>query len=176
MVSSVPLGTRMLVQLWKLAIPKKMGKNMRFATVAFISIFIGCLGAQTSQTETRTAKTTTTAATNPVDLNGTLFDQNCYTTHFREQETNTNQNTTTTTVTTKVSTDCPVTASTTTYALMTPDGRIVRFDADSNREVRRMMKSEPGLYEEMKFHRPIQVHVVAMPNGDVMVIKEIKPD
>ncbi|MEI9973626.1 MAG: hypothetical protein WDO73_17220 [Ignavibacteriota bacterium] len=82
---------------------------MKVATIAMLSVFVSCLGAQTSsQSETKTTTTTTSA---PVNLDGTLVDQNCYTTHSHSKETNSNANSTTTTVTTKDSSDCPVTSS-----------------------------------------------------------------
>lgn len=147
---------------------------MKFATVAMFSIFVGCLGAQTSQqSET---KTTTTTTTTPVNLDGTLIDQSCYSTHTHTKETNSEPNSTTTTVTTKDSTNCPVTTSTKTFSLVTPDGKVVRFDDASNARVVEMMKSDKDFNDDLNGHRPVKVRVVAMPNGDVMVVKEIKAD
>jgi hypothetical protein len=37
-----------------------------------------------------------------------------------------------------------------------------------------MMKSNKVWSSDIKGHKPVKVHVVAMPNGEVMVIKEIK--
>jgi hypothetical protein len=139
-----------------------------------LSIFVGCLGAQTSsQSETRTTTTTTAA---PVNLDGTLVDQSCYTTHSHSKETNSDPNSTTTTVTTKDTSDCPVTTSTKTFGLLTPDGKMVRFDDASNSRVIEMMKSDRDFNGDMNQHRPVKVRVVAMPNGDVMVVKEMKRD
>ncbi len=148
---------------------------MKLAGIAVLSIFIGCLGAQTSQ-KTETQTTTTTTSNNPVNLDGTLVDQGCYTTHTQEKQSNSDQNSTTTTVTTKVTTECPVTTTTTSYGLLTPDGRMVRFDDASNSRVMEMMKSDRGFSEDINGRRPVRVRVVAMPNGDMMVIKEIKRD
>jgi hypothetical protein len=152
---------------------------MKLVNVCLIPIFAGCLlaqtSAQTSQTQTTTT-TTTSGATDPVDLNGTLVDQSCYTTHTQTKETNSDQNSTTTTVTNKTSTDCPVTASTTAFSLLTPDGKIVRFDDASNTRVVEMMRSDRDFSDEINRHRPVKVRVVAMRNGDVMVVKEIKAD
>jgi hypothetical protein len=134
---------------------------MRLATVAVISIFAGCLCAQTEQTNT-------------VNLDGTLIDQGCYTTHTQNKETTTNQGVTTTTETTKVTTECPVTTTSSTFALMTPDGKMVRFDDSSNAKVVEMIKSNKDWQDNITGHKPVKVHVVAMPNGDYMVIKEIK--
>jgi hypothetical protein len=147
---------------------------MKFATVAMFSIFVGCLGAQTSpQTETKTTTTTTTEA---INLDGTLIDQGCYNTHSQSKETNSDANSTTTTVTTKDTTNCPVTTSTKAFSLVTPDGKLVRFDDASNARVVEMVKSNKDFTNDINGHRPVKVRVVAMPNGDVMVIKEIKAD
>jgi hypothetical protein len=146
---------------------------MKLITTAML-FFVGCLGAQTSQ-QSESKTTTTTAATNaPVNLDGTLVDQSCYTTHTHTKETNSDPNSTTTTVTTKDSSDCPVTTSTKTFSLRTPDGKMVRFDDASNTRVVQMMKSDKDFNDDMNGHRPVRVRVVAMPNGEVMVIKDIK--
>jgi hypothetical protein len=147
---------------------------MKFATVAMFSFLAGCLGAQTSQQ--RETTTTTTTSTTPVNLDGTLIDQSCYSSHSHSKETNSDANSTTTTVTTKDSTNCPVTTSTKTFGLVTPDGKMVRFDDASNARVVEMMKSDKDFNNDMNGHRPVKVRVVAMPNGDVMVVKEIKAD
>ena len=142
---------------------------MKFTTVAVLSIFVGCLSAQTDQAETKTTTTTTT-----VNLDGTLVDQGCYTTHTQQKETTSDQSSSKTTVTTKSVTECPVTSTTTAFSLMTPDGKIVRFDDASNTKVVEMMKSNKDWTDDIKGHKPVKVRVVAMPNGDLMVIKEIK--
>jgi len=145
---------------------------MKLATITMFSICVGCLGAQTSQqSET---KTTTTTPNAPVNLDGTLVDQNCFTSHTHSKETNSDPNSTTTTTTTKDTSNCPVTTATKTFGLLTPDGKMVRFDDASNTRVVEMMKSDKGFNEDMNGHRPVKVRVVAMPNGDVMVIKDIK--
>lgn len=146
---------------------------MKLATIAMFSVFVGCLGAQTSsQSESRTTTTTTTA---PMNMEGTLIDQSCYSTHSHSKETTSNPDSTTTTVTTKDSSNCPVTTSTRTFGLVTPDGRVVRFDNASNDRVMEMMKSDREFTNDMNSRRPVKVRVVATPNGDVMVIKDIKP-
>lgn len=142
---------------------------MKFTTVAVLSIFVGCLSAQTDQTETKTTTTTTA-----VNLDGTLVDQGCYTTHSQQKETSSDQSSSKTTVTTKVVTDCPATTTTTTFGLLTPDGKMVHFDDASNTKVVEMMKSNKDWSDDVKGHKPVKVRVVAMPNGDLMVIKEIK--
>ena len=57
---------------------------------------------------------------------------------------------------------------------MTPEGRFVRFDDASNARVVEMVKSNKQWNEDVVSKKPVHVRVVAMPNGDVMVIKEIK--
>ena len=142
---------------------------MRFATVAILSIFVGCLSAQTDQAETKTTTTTTT-----VNLAGTLVDQGCYTTRTQQKETTGDQTSSQTTVTTKVVTECPATTTTTSFGLLTSEGKMVRFDDASNTRVVEMMKSNRDWSADIKGHKPVKVRVVAMPNGDLMVIKEIK--
>jgi hypothetical protein len=151
---------------------------MKLATVTMLAAFVGCLGAQTSsQSETKTTTTTTTvqADNGQVNMEGTLVDQGCYTTHSHSRETTSDPNSTTTTTTTKDSSDCPVTTSTKTFGLLTPDGKMVRFDDAGNGRVVEMMKSDRDFSNDMNAHRPVKVRVVATPNGDVMVIKDIKP-
>jgi len=142
---------------------------MKFATVAVLTIFVGCLSAQTDPAETKTTTTTTT-----VNLDGTLVDQGCYTTQTQQKETSADPTSSKTTVTTKVVTECPATTSTTSFGLLTPDGKMVRFDDASNTRVVEMMKSNKAWGDDIKGHKPVKVRVVAMPNGDLMVIKEIK--
>ena len=142
---------------------------MKFATVAVLSIFVGCLSAQTDPAETKTTTTTTT-----VNLDGTLVDQGCYTTQTQQKETSADPTSSKTTVTTKVVTECPATTTTTSFGLLTPEGKMVRFDDASNTRVVEMMKSNKAWGDDIKGHKPVKVRVVAMPNGDLMVIKEIK--
>ena len=66
---------------------------MKFASIAILSIFVGCLSAQTDQAETKTTTTTTT-----VNLAGTLVDQGCYTTRTQQKETSGDQTSSQTTL------------------------------------------------------------------------------
>lgn len=141
---------------------------MRFAAVAVIALFAGYLGAQTTQT-TETTKTTT------VNLNGTLIDQGCATTHMQHKESTTDPTgASSTTETNRVETQCPVTTTTTSFGLITPEGRIVRFDDSGNTRVVEMVKNNKDWKEYVEGRKPVRVHVVGTPNGDVVVIKEIK--
>ena len=63
---------------------------MKFATLALIPVFACFLGAQTNQSQTTQTTTTTTTNGEQVNLNGTLIDQGCYTTHTQHKETNSN--------------------------------------------------------------------------------------
>src|ERR1039458_486729 len=94
------------------------GGKMKFASVAVLSIFVGCLSAQTDQAETETTTTTTT-----VNLGGILVNQGCYTTHSQQKETSGDETSSKTTVTTKVVTECPATTTTTSFGLLTQIGR-----------------------------------------------------
>jgi hypothetical protein len=144
---------------------------MKLATIAAISIFAGCLGAQTNdgtQTETRTTMTT-------VNWNGTLIDQACYTTQTHRKETTSNGGgSTTTTETTRVVSDCPATTTSTNFGLLTPEGKFIRFDDAGNTRVIEMMKTNKDWRNYMDTHKPVTVRVVGTPNGDVVVVKEIR--
>ena len=67
-----------------------------------------------------------------------------------------------------------MTTSTTSFGLMTADGKVVHFDQASNAKVQEMMKSNQDWSNAINQHKPVQVQVIASPDGDVMVIKEIK--
>ena len=47
-------------------------------------------------------------------------------------------------------------------------------DDASNAKVVEMIKSNKDWHDNISGHKPVKVRVVAMPNGDYMVIKEIK--
>ena len=51
---------------------------------------------------------------------------------------------------------------------------MVRFDDASSTRVIEMMKSNKVWSDDIKGHKPVKVSVVAMPNGELIVIKEIK--
>jgi hypothetical protein len=145
---------------------------MKLATVALISLFIGCLGAQTTQTTRTTTETKTTTAN--ADYSGTLIDQACVTSHSQHKESDSDDNSTRSTETTKVVTECPVTTSTTSFGLLTPEGRVVRFDDAGNTRVVEMVKSNKDWRNYIEGKKPVRVHVVGNANGDVIVVKEIR--
>jgi hypothetical protein len=140
----------------------------KFAVVAAIPLLAGFLMAQQSETTT----TTTTTKTN--SWNGSLVDQNCYTTHFQQKDNNTDANgANTQTVTNKYTTECPVTTTTTSFGMVTPDGKYVRFDDAGNTRIVEMVKSNHDWNDYIVKHKPVKVRVVGTENGDVVVIKQI---
>ena len=146
---------------------------MRLVTITMTLLFAGCLGAQTKETTQTETKTTTT--TTAVNLTGTLLDQGCYATHTQRKETTTSDaNSTTTTVTTNIVTQCPATTTTTSFGLLTPEGKFVRFDDAGNTRVVEMVKSKKEWRDYIEGRKPVTVRVVGTANGDVVVIKEIQ--
>ena len=108
-----------------------------FAALAVIPLFAGFLWAQsqTSQTETHTTTTKTT-------WNGTLIDAGCRSSHTEHKETSSTSNsdegvTTKTETTHNETVDCPVTTTTSSFGLLTSDGKYVRFDQPSKHADRR---------------------------------------
>ncbi len=143
----------------------------KFATAALIPLFAGFLWAQAEQTTT----TTTTKTT----LNGTLVDAACQTTHTVHKESsssNPDENTTrsSTTTTTTDSVDCPVTQTTTTFGLLTPEGKYMRFDEPSNTRVVEMVKGNKKWHTYITEKKPLKVRVIGQPNGDVVVVEKIQ--
>ena len=146
----------------------------KFAALAVMPLFAGFLIAQdTRTTETRT---TTTKST----WNGTLIDAGCRTTHTEHKESSSSTNPEDKTVTTKTetrhseSTDCPVTTTTTSFGLLTSDGRFVRFDDSSNTRIVEMVKTNKNWSRDINDRAPIRVRVVGTPNGDVVVMESIR--
>jgi hypothetical protein len=148
----------------------------RFASMALIPLFAGFLWGQANQTETRTTTTTKTTT-----LNGTLLDAGCYTTHTEHKETTTttpqDENRTSTTTTTKTTNkvvECPVTVTTTTFGLLTPEGQYVRFDEPSNTRIIEIVKGNKVWTREITDRAPIKVRVVGKHHGDVIVMESIR--
>ena len=148
----------------------------RFATVAVIPLFAGFLWAQTEQPAAQTETTTTTTTSN---LNGTLVDAGCRNTkteHNTTSTTNPDENTTKTETThsTTESVDCPVTTTTTTFGLVTPEGKYVRFDEPSNTKIVEIVKNNKKWNKYIVAREPLRVHVVGKPDGDVVVVESIR--
>src|SRR4051812_17898888 len=70
-----------------------------------------------------------------ITLNGTLVDAACQNTKVTQSRETNGQRTITTTETKTETVDCPVTASTSSFGILTSDGRFIRFDNPSNTRV-----------------------------------------
>ena len=141
----------------------------RLLAVAMAPLFAGFLwaGQATQTTQTTETKTTT--------WNGTLVDAGCYTTHTEHRQTTANPDQSTTTTTTKTEkVECPVTTQTTTFGLMTADGKYVRFDEPSNTKVIEVVKNNKAWRKYIEGREPLKVRVVGTANGDVVVLETIK--
>jgi hypothetical protein len=115
-----------------------------------------------SQETTRTETTTTT-------WNGTLVDEGCRTTRTKETTSNDRKTETKTTVVT----ECPVALATTSFGLLTVDGKYIRFDPASNARIVEMVKNNREWTTYVTERKPIKTRVIGTINGDVVVIKEI---
>ena len=145
-------------------------RSKTFAIVAVIPLFAGFLWAQETKTETTTTKTT---------YNGTLMDGGCLSKHTEHKETTTKSTpdettTTTKTQTTNEVTDCPVTTTTTSFTLLTPAGKYVRFDEPSNTKIVEVVKSNKEWSQLVNDRKPLKVRVVGTPSGDVVVLESIR--
>ena len=152
---------------------------IKFAAVAMIPLFAGFLCAQDQQT----TRTETHSSTTKTTFNGTLVDAACQSSHSEHHESSssssteggvtTNRSESSHTETTKDA-DCPVTTTTTTFGLMTPDGKYVRFDQPSNTRITETVKTNKTWSKDMSDRTPIRVRVVGTPNGDVVVMESIR--
>jgi len=148
----------------------------KFAAVAVIPLFAGFLFAQTEQSAQSETRTTTTTTNN---WEGTLVDAACQTTHTEHSTSSTtspdeNTTKTETTHTTSESTECPVTATTTSFGLLTPSGQYVRFDDPSNTKIVEIVKSNKKWNKYIVGREALKVHVVGRPEGDVVVMQDIR--
>jgi len=144
----------------------------RLATLAVLPLFAGFLCAQTQSTETTDTVTTYNGA-------GTLIDAGCRTVHAEHSRTETsnpdiNTTQTKTTKTKTDSTECPVTAQTTSFGMLTSDGQFVRFDEPSNTRIVEMVKTNRDWGQDLNDRKPIRVKVVGKHHGDVVVVESIK--
>ena len=145
----------------------------RLSAIAMIPLFVGFLSAQ----EQRRTETTVTKTT----LNGTLVDAACQSTHTEHKESSTRNNpdqsvTTRTESSHSEAVDCPVTTTTTTFGLMTSDGRYVRFDQPSNTRVVEVVRTNKSWSPYVANRKPLRVRVVGTANGDVAVVESIDAD
>ena len=138
--------------------------------VAVAPLCAGFLFAQADQTTRTETQTTTTKTT----WNGTLVDAGCRSTHTEHTETSTTPEESTTTTRTETTTDCPVTAETAVFGLVTPEGKYVRFDEPSNTKIVELVKSNKRWNKYVKEHAPLKVRVIGTSNGDTVVLESIK--
>jgi len=112
--------------------------------------------------------------------NGTLVDAACQNTRTERRETrevDATRTTTTKTETTRTdSADCPVTASTSTFGLITSDGRLIRFDNPSNTRVVEIVRNNQSLNRSLGTRTPLKVRVNGTANGDVAVVESLSAD
>jgi len=138
---------------------------MRPVFLALIPVAAAGLFAQARTTTTTTTKTT---------WNGTLVDASCQSTEHRETtQINPDRNTTTRTETTRTeNVDCPVSASTTSFGLMTSDGRFVRFDSPSNARVVEFVRSN----KSFSSGAPLRVNIIGTSRGDLAVVESLNAE
>jgi hypothetical protein len=130
-----------------------------------IAGFAGLLSAQ-YQSRTTTSQTT---------WNGTLVDAECQKTHteYRESSRQSNPDLSVTTrseTTHRETVDCPATAATSTFGLLTSDGRLIPFDDTSNARVIGFLQSNGTLNRSLTQRAPMRVSVVGTANGGVAVV------
>jgi hypothetical protein len=128
--------------------------------IAMVPLFAGFLFAQET---TRTETTTTT-------WNGTLVDEACRTTRTKETKSDPGKTETKTTIVT----ECPVATTTTSFGLLTADGKYVRFDDASNERIIETIKNNKNWTAYVTERKPIKTRVVGTLDGDVVVIREIR--
>jgi len=153
----------------------------KLTSLAVIPLFAGFLWAQSDQTPrtTETHSTTTTTKSNNT-WNGTLVDAGCRTSQTANRETtdtshpDANTTKSTTTKTNTYTTECPVTTTTTTFGLMTPDGQYVTFDEPSNTKIIEVVKHNKKWNKSLTSKEPVKVRVVGNKKGDVVVVESIQ--
>jgi hypothetical protein len=138
---------------------------MRLGSLALIPLTAGLLLAQARTTTTTTTKTT---------WNGTLVDASCQNTEHREStQINPDRSTTTHTETTRTeNVECPVSASTSNFGLMTSDGRFIRFDNPSNARAVEFVKSN----RSFSSGAPLRVNIVGTSRGDLAVVESLNAE
>jgi hypothetical protein len=129
------------------------------------TVFFGLVAMGSLFAQQRTEVVTTTT------WNGTLVDAACQTTRTERRETIRADGRTQTTTTDTF--NCPVTKSTTTFGLLTPDGRYIRFDSPSNTRVVEIMRSNRDWDQAVVNRTPLTVNVVGTANGDVAVVETL---
>ena len=144
----------------------------KIAAVAVIPLFAGFLWAQQDQA------TQTTTITTKTTFNGTLVDAACRSTtkteHKESSSTSPDQSTKTESSSTSTTQDCPVTTTTTSFGLLTPEGKYVRFDDPSNTRIVEIVKTNKKWNTYVTDRKPLQVRVVGRPNGEMVVLESIQ--
>jgi hypothetical protein len=136
-------------------------------------IFPLCAGLLFAQPRSRVETQTTTTKNT---WNGTLVDAACQSTRTEQKESRDVGNNRTVTTTTRTEhLDCPVTTTTTTFGLMTSDGRYIRFDDLSNARVVDIVKRDRTYDTYISNRAPLNVRVVGTANGEVAVVDAIDP-
>ena len=152
---------------------------IKFAAAAMIPLFAGFLCAQDQQTTRTESHSSTTKTT----YEGTLVDAACRSSHTEHHESSSSSTSEGGVTTNKSETrhsetnrdaDCPITTTTTSFGLMTPDGRYVRLDPPSNTRIVETVKTNKTWSKDMSDKTPIRVRVVGTPNGDVVVMESIR--
>jgi len=131
----------------------------KFAAMAVIPLFAGFLYAQQ---ESRTVTTTT--------WNGTLVDASCQSSHTVHKEsstkTNPDQSVTHKESSSTETVDCPVVTTTTTFGLLTPEGRYLTFDEPSNTKIVEVVKSKKDWNDLINDRKPRATRSDGSPKGD----------
>lgn len=141
---------------------------MKFAVFTLVPLFAVFLNAQeTVRTETHTSTTSTT-------YNGRLVDAGCGSTQIEESHTTTIGVSRQTQITRTNSVQCPVTSTTSSFGLVTPDGRYIRFNRTSNTRISEIVKNNHSWSKDLRDRKPINVQVVASPNGDEIEMESIR--
>jgi hypothetical protein len=71
--------------------------------------------------------------------------------------------------------ECPATTATTTFGLLTSDGRLIRFDEPSNARVIEIVNSNQSMNRYLVERTPLSVSVVGADNGDVAIVESLNP-
>jgi hypothetical protein len=106
-------------------------------------------------------------------------DAACQNTRTERKESSRDSNadkTVTTRSETTTTVDCPVTTTTSTFGLMTSDGRFIRFDNPSNTRVVEIVRTNQSLNRSVADRVPMKVSVVGTANGEVAVVESVNPD
>lgn len=69
--------------------------------------------------------------------------------------------------------NCPVSNSTTAFALKTKDGKVVKFDAIGNARAAEELKAKGGWAKDLSDGKPIRAKVSGILNGDTVTVTSI---